>query len=1219
MRHEIAVVLEIDGSRRDVMLGFGDPRVTVGDVMDALELEGRPTVDGRPVERSWRLVEAGVRRGSALVLGEPIRVPDDPTPPDRGGVAALSQSGTEPWVRGPRRNGPFRPRVPSRPGPPATPEAVVRPASVTFVVPVALAIFTAVLWNPMFAIFALVAPVVSLATWLDAERRHRSRRRSELSTHAGDRMSHAVRMRVHRRTVRVMAELANPTATAVVVWPERRDRRLWERRSTDDDFMRLRLGRGRGDGVVTVPLGAGTVVGVVGSASARMDTARALVVQAASHHGPADCRLGLVADPATWQWVKWLPHLATDDADLAVATEPGDRRLANATFVVCDEPPDPVSLGAFRDRGAVVLVLADRAEALPGSTGLVLDVSRGVVWTPGSHGEVELKADSLDEQTAHRFARKLARFHDPERMDRGELPRRVRLVELLDGIDAEDISMVWKRTAAETSWAAPIGIGPDGIVEVDLRLDGPHALVGGTTGAGKSELLRTLVVSLATSLDPGRCNFVLIDYKGGSAFDACADLPHTVGLVTDLDEGLAERALICLDAELRRRETVLRSAGVSSLDDLTEALGGPRLPRLVVVVDEFAAMAAELPDFVDRLVDVAQRGRSLGIHLVLATQRPSGVVSESIRANTDLRIALRVQSPVDARDVVDDPTAADIPRSRPGRAVMRLARGTTVVQTAYTGGSAAVRERRVRCRPFLLQAGSESDGAEAAGPSDLERLVESVARAAFESGVRAGPSPWPPPLPDEVYRTDLPSTPSRPVIGVVDDPARQRRTPLEWSPDDGHLLLFGLPGSGTTTALATLVLAVSDGDDPPHVYVVEGEERRLRLLEGLGNVGAVVGVDDDERLLRLVRMLGARRVATSEGGAHPEGGGHPTVLVVDGLDVVLDALEAIDPTGEASSIFTRLMSEGSGGGVSVVASAHRPSGVPHRLLAMCPRRLVFALADRYDYRALGCSRALSDPVPGRALDVGTGCEVQVALPGPAGLAAAVRSIAANPSSPGVAPPRVEALPTVVHLGDLPGSPDLSGHVWRLPFALEDRGRGAASLGLEPGVRVLVAGPARSGKSTALRSLAAAAHSAGLGVLALTAAGSPLGDAGFGRAFTDQAAACAAVEDSDERLLVLIDDAGLVDAARLVEVAGAEPLRIRIVAAGQTTRLRSRYGSWTADFGRDGVGLLIGARPRDGELLGVRLPARSGHLRIPGRGWLVDGGRSSLVQVALSPT
>ncbi|WP_460370949.1 FtsK/SpoIIIE domain-containing protein, partial [Actinocorallia lasiicapitis] len=256
----------------------------------------------------------------------------------------------------------------------------------------------------------------------------------------------------------------------------------------------------------------------------------------------------------------------------------------------------------------------------------------------------------------------------------------------------------WKRGGTT---AVPIGSGTGGVVTLDLRADGPHGLVAGTTGAGKSELLQSLIAALAVRNRPDEMTFVLIDYKGGAAFKDCAALPHTVGMVTDLDGRLTERALESLAAELRRREQVLAAVGAKDLDDyVQDGRGRAPLPRLVLVIDEFATMAAELPGFVDGLVDIGRRGRSLGVHLILATQRPAGVVTAEIRANTNLRIALRVTDAEDSSDVIDAPDAARIPKALPGRCFVRSgASSLTAVQTARIGG-----RRGASSRPTVTRA-----------------------------------------------------------------------------------------------------------------------------------------------------------------------------------------------------------------------------------------------------------------------------------------------------------------------------------------------------------------------------------------------------------------------------------------------------------------------------------------------------------------------------------
>ena len=214
------------------------------------------------------------------------------------------------------------------------------------------------------------------------------------------------------------------------------------------------------------------------------------------------------------------------------------------------------------------------------------------------------------------MARRLAPLVDPEDGDAASaLPAAIALGDLepfdshLDP-DAAVASVVrrWRMQGDDPPLAATIGVSADGVVGVDLARDGPHGLIAGTTGSGKSELLRTLVIALAVNVSPDHLAFVLVDFKGGSTFDVCARLPHTVGIVTDLDDGLAARALVSLEAEVRRREHLLRDVGVADLTEYRRRAGTDPLPRLVVVIDEFASMAAGIPRHARR----ARRGGPAG-------------------------------------------------------------------------------------------------------------------------------------------------------------------------------------------------------------------------------------------------------------------------------------------------------------------------------------------------------------------------------------------------------------------------------------------------------------------------------------------------------------------------------------------------------------------------------------------------------------------------------
>ncbi|WP_369070555.1 FtsK/SpoIIIE domain-containing protein, partial [Kineococcus terrestris] len=504
---------------------------------------------------------------------------------------------------------------------------------------------------------------------------------------------------------------------------------------------------------VLVDLPGAGVLGVAGPRPAVLASARWLLAQVAAWHAPGDVRVAL-AHPASpeaareWAWVRRLPHargVGTADevldevaetvrarAAAPTGTSPGGARpgpllvllLDGTTGAAGDGPDDgpddgPVPLredprvaAVLRDgprAGALVVHLAADRAGLPAECTAVLlhgtdpgeDGARAALHD--ASGARPVRADGVGAAWALRVARALAPLREAgAAAGAGAVPDTCTLLELLPG---EPTGAGWDAAALAARWArggtaarAVLGAGAGGPVVVDLAVDGPHALVAGTTGSGKSVLLRALVASLAAQAPPEAVQLVLVDYKGGAAFGALAGLPHVAGVVTDLDDQLADRVLRSLGAELRRRERLLRAAGAAALDDLPAgAAVAAGLPRLVVVVDEFRVLTQEVPELVDGLVRLAAVGRSLGVHLVLATQRPAGAVSPEVRANTDLRICLRVQDRADAQDVVDDPSPAAISDRRPGRGVLRRGGGALEeFQSALVGDRPPVREPAVR-------------------------------------------------------------------------------------------------------------------------------------------------------------------------------------------------------------------------------------------------------------------------------------------------------------------------------------------------------------------------------------------------------------------------------------------------------------------------------------------------------------------------------------------
>lgn len=1024
---------------------------------------------------------------------------------------------------------------------------------------------------------------------------------------------------------------------------------------------------------ISVHLGRGEVVGIAGHRRRQIEVARWLAIQAATHHGPSDLSLVIITDdPAEWDCLKWLPHLQIngDSSQLAVAApgEPAEGLLAPLLV-----PAEADPMAAMRDEsgGPAVLIVADVGDVtsaaaaslrrvLAGEGGIRrcgIALGRSVEDLPSSCTDIvrvdragamsleqpslarrvgDIRSWRLSAAAARRLGRHIGRFHDPDLQVAGAgIADVVHLLDLI-GLSERTSDAVMRRWGAAgpvPRCAAPIGATAEGPLLVDWVDDGPHGLLAGTTGAGKSELLRSLVAGLAASVDPEHLNFVLIDYKGGSAFDACAGLPHTVGMVTDLDGHLAHRALSCLEAELRYREEVLRAAGAGDIGDYHSLDMAEPLPRLLVVIDEFAALAKELPDFMAALVDVAQRGRSLGVHLLLATQRPNGVINDNIRANTNLRLSLRVQDVQDSIDVVGTTDAATIPRTRPGRGFLRRGPGDVVafqsaLVTGHSGGGGAA----VSIRPFTLfgaEAQIQARAAdEAAGRNDLEVLVDMIREAADKAGMRPARLPWPEPLPNTIPRATLQSLPAagagRATIGFADEPHKQRQSWYSWGLES-NLLIYGVQGSGTSTALASAIAAACEqaAAEDLHAYVLDFDDQRLKSLEALPQVGAVIGAGERDRQLRLIRYLGwevaeRRELAASDPNALTA---RPRIVVgIDNFGGFRAAFEELGDMATKDAV-TRLFADGPGVGIVIVATAKQPIEVPTNISSLVTAKLVMRLADRYEYAGLGVTADEPTAIPGRAFESGTSLEVQLIEYSPGDLAQLAATVASP--RPDRAPWPIELLPAEVKIPDIVDSAEIFDLEWRIPVGIGDDRLAPAGWVLRDGDHVLVSGPARSGKSTALKSIAAILKAArpDMAITAITPRRSGLAEcAEVDLLISDDAqlaAALAAVGD-DRPHAILIDDAEDLgdDTGAIASLISERHPHRHVFAAGAADVLRSSYGHWTQGVRRSRLGLAL--KPNllnDGDLWQTSLPRNGPTFWPAGRGYLVAEGRVELAQVA----
>ncbi len=1235
------------------------------------------------------------------------------------------------------------------PAPPPEPERRPLPllmAAVPLVLGLAMAYF---LHQVYLLAVAGLTPVMLLGSQLGERRHSRKAAARRAAAYRGHkaRIERDARQALEEESAERKAQFPDPaTVLSIAAGPRRR---LWERRRTDPDYLVLRVGtadlpsgveltdperdehRRRviwriPDAPVTISLSERGVLGVAGPGHAPRAAGRWLVAQAAALHSPNDLRVYLLTDSSgqeSWEWARWLPHcrpqagqdcamLIGNDAE-SVATRLAEllaivsaRQEASGTgqrearfrpdiVVVFDGSrklrtlPGAVQLLQEGPRAGVYAICLDAEEQLlPAECQAVVVMGPGGVRVQQAMAETlpRIRPDEVYPQWCDKLARSIAPIRDvSDAGDASVLPESARLLDVLglEPLAGTAIARRWRDGGRST--LAMIGESYDGPFGIDIKKDGPHALIAGTTGSGKSELLQTIVASLAVANRPDELTFVLIDYKGGSAFAECAQLPHTVGMVTDLDPHQVARALGSLSAELTRREHILAAAGAKDIEDyqlLVNRRQARPLPRLVIVIDEFAAMSRELPDFITGLVNIAQRGRSLGIHLILATQRPSGVVSQDIRANTNLRITLRVTDPAESADVIGVPDAASISQSTPGRAYVRLGHASVVpFQAGRVGGRRPGSGQSAIARPWLAPLGWPGLGKpEPARPvhggrqdaeiTDLKVLVGEIQRAAAQLRIPRPHRPWLAPLPQSLQLRDImtglpehhAASGSCPApFGTLDLPASQEQQPALLNPDTfTHLMAAGMPQSGRSQLLRTIAgtLALRHSSADVHLYGIDCGNGALLPLAELPHCGAVVSRTQAERAVRLLKRLAAelsRRqellAATGFAGIQEQRAAAPQAERLPHVFVLLDRWEGFTSTlgeleaGGLTDVITRLLSEGASAGLHLVMTGDR-SLLVGRISALCEEKLVFKLAEREDYRLAGLNpRDLPDePPPGRAFRAGTGTELQVALLAPdasgQGQAAAVAAIAAHCQSRDTAvqaaqrPFRVDVLPPHISFaGAWQLRPASAGPLWGMVGVGGDT---LTALGpdLATGTPCfIVAGPAKSGRSAILMSMARSFLAAGTPVVLAAPRPSPLralaGAPGvlevFDKPELTEAELAGALAAFSGPGVVLVDDAELLrdcgaagELSRLIAL-GSDAGRA-LVLAGDADSIGVGFSGWQVEAKRARRGCLTApATIPEGDLIGVRLPRDIlGQPPHPGR-CLLHTGDGKLVTITVPAT
>ena len=1187
---------------------------------------------------------------------------------------------------------------------PVVPPQVKSPSALswaTLLAPIPIGLAMAFFFRPLFALFAAMGPVIALFRWYESRRRFRretKRRRAQVLFLQSE-LERSVGAYAEERAQ--LRWLSQPSVAELWRRSRLRSVRLWERRPGSAGFLVASVGVGidheeaatdvdQLDSEVhallhqpitlrsvphVIDLNANRGVGIHGKRQGVLAVARSLILQLASMQGPADMRIGVLCEPSAiqdWDWVKWLPHLdtrfvATSGTVLAKRfTEAGESNTkANSMPFGRPDADQPVHVIIVDHTGADiaavyrlaaeansplrVIAVAEHETLLPAQCSSLLAI-RGTevqIATPELTGRRSTAvAVGISTATATSWARSLTPLIDPEADDFViHSDAKVSLLRLVDFSDVDELERRWSERSPDADPVAGVGVGDDGTFRVNLATDGPHVLIAGTTGSGKSEFLRTLVLGLAAECPPDHVNFVLVDFKGGGAFDAIHGLPHVAGLITDLDKSVVVRAISSLRAELHRRELLFRNLGVSTYTSAVLQSGEP-IARVVIVIDEFAALATDYPELMTAVVDLAARGRSLGMHLVLATQRPSGVVDAKIRANTNMRIALRVQDGFDSQDVIGTQAAAFIDRKTPGRAIFSIGGEAPItVQTAFSGAPDS-RARRCTVQPLALFEGPhtviphtvmphtvtphtvtpQSVAPKSVAPQSvtarIERdvLLEAILQAHDRRGCPVRPL-WSEPLPEVLDWIDLGSreltigdaADTQVALGLVDLPSQQTQVPWYWDLASGPLAVYGASASCVGSALlaAGAALASAQGPEKLHLYVIDGDGGTTAPLQELRHTGAYVTLGEVDRIQRTIAFFENcldRRRSGELAASKPR-----LVLLIDNIASILAVFGDV-AGADVSERLAALARDGVPQGIHLVLGARTARDIGHRLAQHVPNRLALALADPAGYLSLGLRMNDVVPLPPmRAMDLKTTNVLQLVQPPDlsdwppgAGIAAAER------------PKPIYAFPRSLDRSDLDPA-RRSGERLTIPVGVCADDLASADLEIAGGEHGLIVAGHGMGRSTALVTIARQLNAGELGLELKRVAllRSPLAAPGIPGDPMITADQVNELGSSSRRTVVLVDDADRLSAdyceafERLLALVDSP---VTVLAATSFDFARSMR-SWTNPIRALGTGILLGGSHLDGDIFKTRLQQLDGLGHIAGRGHLVVRGQARGAQFA----
>ena len=798
-------------------------------------------------------------------------------------------------------------------------------------------------------------------------------------------------------------------------------------------------------------------VGYVGPRPIVLEQLQLLVAQLAVFHSYHDLTIIPIIpeeEKESWDWMRWLPHATLQDMNvrsfvynqrtrdqvlnslnqiLKLRKAQKEEEKANDTKIfhphyvvlITDETLilDHVIMEFFREDptelGCSIIYVADVLSSLSENIQTVISIkdrNQGqLLLQEGVLRELDFQLDHFPEgYDKEAISRGLAPLKHIQQL-KSSIPDSVTFLEMYQAETFNDLKVLsrWESHAPYQSLAVPIGLrGKDDLVYLNLheKAHGPHGLIAGTTGSGKSETIQSYILSLAVNFHPHDVAFLLIDYKGGGMANLFKDLPHLLGTITNLDGAQSMRALASINAEIHRRERLFGQYGVNHINQYQKKfkLGEATepLPHLFLISDEFAELKVNQPDFIKELVSIARVGRSLGVHLILATQKPSGVVDDQIWSNSRFKLALKVADRGDSMEMLRTADAAEITQT--GRAYLQVGNNEVyeLFQTAWSGADYQPEKDQLGIEDHTIYLINELGQYEVLNqdlsgldmaeeikevPTELDVIVQEINHLHQEEGIAAVAQPWLPPLKERITLDELEKvvpieawqkrTAPSVLIGVADIPQAQKQEAVAIDlSKDGNILLYGSPGTGKTTFLQTAAMDLARKQSPENLtmYLLDFGTNGLAPLTQLPHVADSLLLDQTEKIQKFIRIinreLDRRKKLLSEHGIgtialyrEVTGKQEPTmVILMDSYESMKDEPYETD----LFKLFMRISREGLSIGVHLIITASRQNNLRAQLYSNFKHQLTLPQNDISEVRGIVGATPLAatmEDIKGRAL------------------------------------------------------------------------------------------------------------------------------------------------------------------------------------------------------------------------------------------------------------